>query len=41
MSFYANKLLIISLCHMKYHVKFTNERVITTIVEVLDCEEER
>ena len=26
-----------SVSHMKHHVKFTNERVLTMIVEVLEC----
>ena len=39
--FYANKLLIASLSHMKHHKKFTNKRVITTITEVLECKERR
>ena len=30
-----------SASHMKHHVKFTNERVLTTIVEVLECGQRR
>ena len=30
-----------SVSHMKHHVKFANERVLTTIVEVLECGQRR